>query len=471
MQILIKKKDAVWNFIGTVLSMGANFIILPFVLLCLNDDAIAMYYIFSSLAGIAALFDFGFSPSMARSMAYAFSGVASIKKDGVETKGKAGVNYLLMNQLISTCKLIYFLLSSIALVIALSIGTIYVLKVSYVDHGTEYLVPWIIYAISIFLNILFGYYSVFLRGVGAVAEINMVSIISRVIQILLSIGLLLGGFGLYGVAIAYMLYGLVFRLVAKERFYKYQNIGENLKHFTKKVNLVEVKQLLMELWPNTWKDGLVTVSNYLVGQATTIIASMYISLTDTGVLSLCTQLVTAVATVAMVLLIAYQPAMQSAFANSDREKQKKYLSIVLVFYVVSFIIITIGLLIIGLPIIEMLKKSYEINVSLLLIVSLYYFILYLRNIYCSFISTTNRLIYYKSFVIASILCIIFQLLIGEFFDIGAYGIVAGQILSQIVFCAWFWPMFVHKEMEISFVEVVRYGVEGLKDLFKGKNKI
>lgn len=467
MQIIVKKKDAIWNLLGTILSMGANLIILPFILYYLTDDDVAIYYIFTSLAGIAALFDFGFSPSVARSMTYAFSGVNEIKKTGAESISMRGPNYSLMKRLISTCKVIYFSLSLIALLLALSLGSIYVLKVSGNKKGMRYLLPWIIYAFSIFLNILFGYYSVFLRGVGAVAEINMASIISRIVQIVMSIGLLFFGWGLCGVAVAYLFYGLAFRLVAKRKFYKYQEIGKQLDKVSRKTSLNSIKDLLSELWPNTWRDGLVTLSNYLVGQATTIIASAYLTLTETGILSLCVQLVTAVATVATVLLTVYQPAMQSSFVNKDKERQRSYLSTVIVFYCSSFTVIILAVAFIGLPIISWLKPSYQINIKLLLIVSFYYFVLYLRNTYCSFISCTNRLIYSKSFVVASVLCVIFQLIMGGIFKTGVYGIVWGQIFSQLVFCAWYWPRFVHYELQLSFVDTVKMGIAGLFELVKG----
>ena len=464
MQIKVKRKDAIWNFIGTVLSMGANLIILPVILYCLKDDDIAIYYIFTSLAGIAALFDFGFAPSMARSMAYAFSGVESISKTGSHKRCVEEPNYRLMKLLVSSCKVIYASLATVALLLALIFGTLYILKVSGEMHGTEYVVPWIIYAISIFLNILFGYYSVFLRGVGAVAEVNEATIFSRIIQIALTVGLLLVGCGLYGVSIAYLLYGLVFRVTAKRKFFNYRSIGRKLELVCEKTTVTEIGNILSQLWPNTWRDGLVTLSNYFVGQATTILASVYLSLNETGVLSLCIQLITAIATVAQVLLTVYQPAMQSSFVSNEVKKQKKYLSTVVFFYIVVFWTLLIALYIVGLPVIGWIKPSYCIDKLLMLEVGVYFFILYLRNLYCSYISTTNRLMYYKSFVIASFLCIVFEMLMGGVLKLGANGLVLGQLMSQIVFCAWYWPYFVHKELKLSLLETLTSGFRGVESI-------
>ena len=63
MGIKAKKKDIVWNYIGIFFSMGANFLILPFMLWFLDADSIGLWYVYLSIGGIAALFDFGFNPT------------------------------------------------------------------------------------------------------------------------------------------------------------------------------------------------------------------------------------------------------------------------------------------------------------------------------------------------------------------------------------------------------------------------
>ncbi|MCI8483223.1 MAG: oligosaccharide flippase family protein [Lachnospiraceae bacterium] len=468
MKITVKRKDAVWNLIGTILAMGANLMILPFILIYLTEDDIAIYYIFTSLAGIAALIDFGFSPSVARSMAYAFSGVDEIRAVGAGEKRTEEPNFVLMKQLIKTCKIIYLMLSLAALVISILAGSAYILYLSKTAHGYRYLIPWLIYAFSIFLNILFGYYSVFLRGVGAVADVNIATICSRAVQILLSVVSLILGFGLYGIALAYLLYGFLFRIIAKHKFFSYKGIRAGIQNVQEKIQWIEVKELLQNLWPNTWRDGLVTMANYLVGQATTIIASLCLSLTDTGILSLCVQLATAIATVSMILLTVYQPALQSAFAERNEKAQRYYLSTIVTSYILLFFAMTAGLVLVGVPVIRILKPSYILDLKLLLLVCLYFFILYLRNSYCSYISTTNRLFYSRSFVIAAVLCVIFSSLFAGYFRMGAYGIVWGQILSQVVFGAWYWPWFVHKELCLKEGEMWRQGLTGIWNLARGK---
>lgn len=61
MQINVNRQDRFWSLAGIILSMGANLLVLPIVLRYLDDDAVGLYYVFSSLGAVTALFDFGFT--------------------------------------------------------------------------------------------------------------------------------------------------------------------------------------------------------------------------------------------------------------------------------------------------------------------------------------------------------------------------------------------------------------------------
>lgn len=464
MNIQIGRKDAVWSFLGTVFAMGANLILLPFILHYLEGDSLALYYVFSSLSAIATLFDFGFSPSIARSMAYAWSGAESLSIQGVNKAKNKQPNFELMAVIVKTCKTIYFVLAITALILALTVGTYYVRYITRVAPKIEYIVAWVIYAFAIFTSLFFGYYTVFLRGVGAVSKTNMATVIARVIQIVLCVIFLISGMGLIGVAIAYLLYGMMFRILANIWFYKYENIGAELIRYKHNVTVEEITKVLKTIWPNTWRDGTVTVANYLLNQATTIIASLFLSLQVTGVFSLYVQLTSAIATIAGTLYTAYQPALQSAYANRNRTMQKKYVSLIVVSYVFAYILGTIVLLILGIPLIRVLRPSYETNIPLLLLIALYQFMLKFRNCYTTYISTTNRLIYAKSFVLSAVICVVLALLLTGLWRFQSYGLVTAQLISQLIYNVWHWPMVVHQELQLSLQETLAMGVSSISEL-------
>lgn len=467
MKIGVKRKDAVWSYLAIFLSMGASVILVPFVLVNLNDTDTALYYIFSSLSAIAVLFDFGFSPAMARSMAYAWSGSDSLKREGVDESTTNEPNYVLMNKIITACKLIYTSLAIIALLLALTIGTYYITYITRNEKGNHFFVAWFIYAIAIFFNILYSYYSVFLRGIGVVDKVNIATVVSKLAQMVVCIVLLLLKVGLLGVSIAYLLYGLTFRILAKHWFYNYNNIKQRLKESNNSINYTETIIVLRTIWPNTWRDGVVTLSNYLLNQATTIIASLFLSLQDTGIYSLTVQLTSVIATVSSTMYTTYQPALQSAYANRNTSRQKQYMSLIIVSFVFLFWAGIIALITIGIPIVKVIKPTYTLSVGLILTVGFYQFLLKLRNCYTSFISTTNRVSYWKAFLFSAILCVVMAYLFVGSIGLGLYGLVIAQLISQMIYNAWYWPIVVHKELKLSPVETIKLGVKEIKSLIKG----
>lgn len=471
MKVKISRRDNIWNILGIALSMGANFIVLPFILMHLSDDDVAIYYIFLSLSSIATLFDFGFSPSIARNLNYAYSGASDLQKNGAYGEKNEDPNFGLMKKIIITCKILYFAIGLVALIIGSSAGTFYVYKITSASFTDNYLYPWLIYLVAIFLNIVFSYYNVFLRGVGAVTKINIATIISRVVQVSICILLLYLNMGLLGVAIAYLLYGFLFRMISSILFNKHNNIGKILKNEKDKYAKSDFFAIMSKMWPNAWKDGLVTLSNYLVNQAVILIAPLFLSLTLTGIFSLATQLITAVATIASAVLNAYQPQLQSAFVNDDKDSQKRTLSLCIVAYFLLYAIVLVGLIFAGLPIIKLIKPSYEMDYLVLLSIGATLFILYYRNLFCSYISCTNRLMYYKGFLVSSVLCVASAYLLLRFTNLGIYALILSQLGSQLVFNAWYWPIKVHRELELSPKYVVVAGFKSLFSMvFKNQNE-
>lgn len=468
MTVNVNKKDAVWSYIATFLSVSASLILIPFILLYMNDNDTAIYYIFSSLSAIAVLFDFGFSPVMARSMTYAWSGAKSLKEQGVEKTESIEPNYRLMMLIIKSCQFIYLILAIGALVLCLSVGTAYICHVTKQEFYVSYVVSWIIYSVAIFLNILYSYYSVFLRGIGAISKVNIATVVSKVIQMFICILLLFFGCGLIGVAVAYILYGIIFRLLAKKWFYEYGMIRVKLQEVADDVSKKEIYESFRTIWPNTWRDGVVTLSNYLLNQATTIIASLFLSLQETGIYSISVQLTSVIATIAATLYTTYQPMLQSAYVNRDNRRQKKCMSIIVVSYVLIFGIGIIGVIAVGIPILKILKPTYVINISVLLCIAAYQFILKLRNCYTSFISTTNRITYWKSFLCSALVCVTMSCVLSGKFKMGVWGLVYAQLFSQLIYNVWYWPYVVHKELKMSFYETLQIGTREILGLMQRK---
>lgn len=458
MQIKPSRSDIAWNYIGIIMSMASNFLLLPFLIKFIDSEMLGLWYVFLSIGGIVTLFDFGFNPTLARNVAYCWSGAGELNAEGVGLTVEANPNYRLLKKVISTCKAIYFVISVTALVVLLSIGTVYIRHVSGEIFNSTVLVSWFIYTGAVFLNLYYGYFATFLRGVGAVSTYNKINVFARLIQIFVSIGLLVLGYGIISVAVAYLLYGFLLRVFSKKAFYKYKDLGRNLKTVTEKTNFDEVKRLFRVVWHNAWKDGLVAVANYCANQAGTLIASMFLTLTETGIYSISVQLITAIATISAGLYTAYQPAMQSAYANKNQKELMRLMSLAMITYCVLFWVGTFGLITVGIPVLKWVKPENTYDIPVIMGIAIYNFFYKRQSYYASFISNTNHVPYVKAYLFSSAAGVVLSVGMVRYMKIGVWGLIIGQFLPQLVYNVWYWPREVYKMLGTTWTKMMSVGI-------------
>lgn len=466
MKINLSKQDILWSYIGTILSMGANLLMLPFLMIFLDENTLGLWYVFASIGAIATLFDFGFGVTFARNVTYAWAGARELKKEGAELAINSEPDYRLMKKVLKTCKIIYGIIAGSALLLLLTLGTGYVIFVSREINGYTYIIAWIIYAVAVFLNLYYGYYASFLRGVGNVAQANKNTVWARLLQIILMVVLLFMKFGLIGACVAYLAYGTLFRLLGKHYFYKYKGIGENLSKVKYEPSGDEIKEMISIVWHNAWRDGAISLCNYCCNQVSTLICSAYLSLAETGTYSIGVQIASAIATIAGTLYNTYQPELQVAYISADKDKMRKTMSMIVVSFVYLFFLGTASFCVIGIPFLKLIKPSAVVSIPILIGLCVYQFILKYRNCYTSYFSCTNRIIYVGGFTISAILCVGLSFVAIGPLNMGIWGLISAQIISQAVYNLWKWPSLGHKELGLSIKDVIYIGNQETVALLK-----
>lgn len=466
MKIKLSKKDIIWSYIGIILSMGSNLLMLPFIIYFLDDDMYGLWGVFSSIGAVATLFDCGFSVTFARNITYCWSGATNFKKEGVVSLKTHETDFKLLKKILITCKNVYLVVSSLAYLFLLLCGTWYVVYVSRNISGHLHLVAWLIYSTAIFMNLYYGYYASFLRGVGAVDQANVNTVVARIVQIVMTIVLLVCRTGLIGVCIAYLSYGFVFRTLGKYKFYHYKNIGDKVNAINYQPGKSEMKELFIVVWYNAWKDGLISVCNYLCNQASTIICSFYLSLAETGIYALGVQIATAIAQIAGALYTAYQPMLQEAYISNDIDKQRQSMSIIVTSYIYLFILGTLATVVVGIPFIRLIKPGIKMDVLIILGLCLFQFIMKFRNCYTSYFSCTNRINYLCGFITSSVATIVLSLIFIDNFGWGVWGLIIAQIISQVMYNFWYWPFLAHKELGYSFFDMINMGNKNIYNIIR-----
>jgi len=464
MVIKTTKRDVVWNYIGTAFSMSSQFLLLPFLLLYLSNEELGLWYIFLAISSVVALFDFGFSPTFGRNVTYCWSGAERLTKEGCEYSENKEVNYKLLKKIIITCRILYALISSIALGLIGSIGTLYIIHLSGDLEGYNHLIAWAIFCIAVFLNLYFGYFLALLRGVGALYKVNHATIFSRLAQILITILLLFLGWGLIGASIGFLMNGIILRFICQNAFYKHQGIKSNLDAVEEKITKKEVFDSYRIVSYNAYKEGIVSLSNYLASQSSSIIASLFLSLAQTGIYAISLQFATAIANLSASLVLAQRPALQSAFISGD-EKSVKKLTIngMFVYYFLYFFgVLSVVLLVF--PLLRLVRPDVIFDLPIFFGLAIYIFLWKNQSLFAAYIGNTNRVPYMKAFFLSSILGVIVSIIFVYYLNFGLWGIILGPGVVQLGYNNWKWMFFVLNEIQVSFFQFFVLGSQELKNI-------
>ena len=459
--VKIDKSDLIWSYIGTFLKVSTNILLLPIIISYLTEIEIGLWYVFASISQFVILFDFGFAPSFARNIAYIWCGAKTLKKDSILSVQKNETDWTEFSIILHSCKYVYLFISLFALLLLLSIGTFYIIKIS----SIHYIKAWIVYSVAVFLNLLYGYYTSFLRGIGAIAENNKSSIISKIVQLVFCWLLLELKLGLLGVAVSYLLSGIALRGSSSLYFNKYENISHHLRHVVVDSLLKKCIDRLKIIWHNSSREGLVTISNYLNSQANTLICSYMIGLTATGSYGVSLQIATLVSTISSIPFATYQSKMQEYAISNNIESNKKLFSFTLVSFIATFIILSLGSFIL-LPVISFIKSSFIIDVNLYILILLQIFLYTFYSLFCSFISSYNKLPYTKTLIISSFITVALSIFLVRFTNWGIVALVISPIIISL-YNVWKWPSYVILNyLNISICKMMRIGIITLKEYTK-----
>lgn len=460
----IEKKDYIWSYLGTFFRIGVNIIILPAVLKFLSDDELGLWYVYGSISTLVALLDFGFAPSLARNIAYVWCGAKKLKKTSVDVTTSEKTDFVYFKTVLSACQLLYLFIGVVALFILLIPGSLYIVNIGSIN----YLPSWFIYSLGVFLNLWFSYYSSFLRGIGAIAENNKAAVLSRMVQLVITITTLLMGYGLMGVAVSYLLSGIALRVYSRAVFLNYGDLRNKISDIIIEDKIKKSIELVRIIWHNASRDGLVTLSNYLSTQANTLISSGILGLSATGSYGISIQFATIISSVSSVTYSVNQSKLQEYSVKGNRDGGKKLFSTSIVLYICVYILLSLAL-VCSMPLITWLKPNFELNITMVIILLAYNCIYNMYHIFCSYISTFNTLPYTNSFVITAIASVLLSYIMASFTNLGLWALILPPLIVSLSFNAWYWPNYViSKILDIGTLEFIRTGIKGVKEMIYEK---
>ena len=421
--IKTSKKDVIWNYIGTTVSMSSGFVLLPLLMHFLTPDELGLWYVFVAISNLAMLFEFGFNPTFARNIVYVISGARRLTQEGCDFNSvEEGVDWHLLKTVIRASRLVY---AAIAVAVSLTLataGTAYVNAISSQTSNAGSWVSWGIFVVSVFLNLYFLYSITLLRGYGDVAGENRAKTFARLAQLGVSALLLLAGMGLVGASLGYLANGVLLRIFASVQLRKHGEIRTGVVSDGSSVSIAEVRSVLATVSHLAWRDGFVQLACYASTQAMSIVGSLTLGLAETGTYSVLLQFGNAVYHFASAYPKSFFPAFQSAHTSHDIERQREIVSKGIVAYWGLFLLGVAGVSIVVMPLLPLVKEGFVPNLPLFIALSLYLGLWNQHSIFCNYIIGMNEIPYVCGYVVAALIGVPLSYLLSGTLGWGPWGL-------------------------------------------------
>lgn len=444
----IGKRDLIWATLATLFRIGSGVLLFPMVLNMLPSETVGIWTIFTSVTLITSIMDFGFSPSFARNIAYVFSGVRFLKKDGheyVDNASAVEVDYALLKRTIRAMQYFYSRIALILFVFLSFFGTfyIYTLMQNYVGDVREVYIAWAIVCVINSYNLYTLYYDALLNGRGLVKRKNQIVLIGNISYLILAIVLLLCGLGLVAIVSAQLLSVLIIRMLSRKSFYE-QHIIESLA-FVSDDGYREVLKVIM---PNALRLGLASVGGFLTFRLSTFVGPLYISLAEMASFGITLQLLSVVSSLASLYTNVFLPKVFQWRVENNLFQVRK------IFYISCFLVFAIflsGGLVIGLLgnwILGLLGSQTQLlSGALLAFLVLHYYLETNMVNATEYLLAKNEVPFYKRYVASGCITVGLLFLLVGYYQWGLWGIIAAPMISQSILQYWKWPYEVYRELK------------------------
>ena len=443
----IGKRDLIWATLATLFRIGSGVLLFPLVLNMLPSETVGVWTIFTSVTMIIGIMDFGFSPSFARNIAYIFSGVRSLKRDGHECVDAtdAQIDYNLLKRTIRAMQYFYSRMALILFAFLSIVGTfyIYTLMQNYAGDVREIYFAWAIVCVVNSYNLYTLYYDALLNGRGLIKRKNQIVLIGNVAYLSLAVLLLLCGFGLIAIVSAQLVSVLIIRTLSYKSFYS-NEITSNLAA----VEEVDYKDILRAIMPNALKLGLASLGGFLTFRLSTFVGPLFISLSDMASFGITLQLLAVVSSLALLYTNVYLPKVFQWRVERNVALIRKtfYISTLLVF--VIFLCGGIAIDLLGNWALNLLGSQTQLLSGALFVFLVIHYYLETNMVNSTeYLLAKNEVPFYKRYLVSGCITVFLLFLLVGYFDWGLWGVIAASMISQSVLQYWKWTCEVYKELK------------------------
>lgn len=440
-----------WNYLATLLQMGSGILLFPLILRLFPSETVGVWSVFTMIASLTGLLEFGFTPSFTRNITYIFSGVNVLVTKGINTHDRGNsINFSLLKNTIQAMKWFYSRIALVTVVALLTGGTWYlktVLNKGFQGDHSEIIVAWIVFCLISTYNIYTLYYDSLLLGVGKQIISKKIMIISQLLYITTATVMMLAGYGLISIVVGQAVMILVKRVLSYKAFFN-RDLRQSLHNATPEQSPFEIIKVLA---PNSFKVGLTGLGSFLVMQSSILIGSLYLRLEDLASYGISAQIVNVAASMSMVYYYAYIPKI--AYLRVQKENDQLlgifYKSLILMFF--TFLISAVVVSLVGNEILVLVKaKTFLVEPIMLAVMFLIAFLERNHATAGGFILLNNEVPFFKASLLSGAATFILLFVLIYYFNAGVWGMILAPGIAQLVYQNWKWPLVLIRQLKSEY---------------------
>jgi O-antigen/teichoic acid export membrane protein len=437
MNIKISKREIFWGGSAHVSNLGLSLILLPFVLKYMTEGDIGLWYIFLTIGGLAQLAEFGLQPTIARQAAYIYAGAREILVEGVPQKSSEIVDLNLLSEFIASAKHIYRLIAVAASIVLILLGYAYISHVSTEINDFKNFQAWGIFALSISINLYFGYFNGLLTGRGEQSNANKIIIISRASSIIIAIPLLQYGFGLNGLAIASLFSCLISRYLYTYFFYSPNN--SETKYL--KINTKSPPKYTTTLWESSKKLGFAQIGSFLILRGNFFVVSATMSIGTIAAYGLTLQIFGLLSALATMIFTLQLPKINKLQTQGQKRNIKDLYITSQLLSLAAFITGAACIIIFGNSLLGLLKSNaHLISINWLIVLSIVILLELNHSLAATYLTTLNITPFLRSSIISGVAILAASTLIATQSANPSLGLlILTQGAIQLLYNNWRWP--------------------------------
>ena len=439
----VNKSTVVLSYVTYFFQYGTGLLVLPVILQNLDADSVALWYTFLSIFSLVSLLDFGFSPSIQRSVTYVFSGSDELLEEGYSVNAGNEVNANLLSSLIYTGKYIYKILSIVILLLMSTLGLVYFNNCAQGDViNIDFIITWFLYSLSTAIYFYYNWILSFVRGRGQIKEYNYIIVIGKLLFLVILILLVMLDYGLLSLVIANFI-NTIAQIVMGRLFF-----------FDKKVKLIlsrshsKPKNLYNIIKKNAVNSGIVSIGVFLLSQAGVFLSNFFLPLYEVAQLGVTLQVFGVLVVLSRVYLTTNVPRISSLWIiNNKQSISNIFYKSQLIGYIIFFTGV-VGVICCGN---FLLEKVVHSNVLLptnyvILLYALFYFMELTHGNCCTVISTSNYIPFTTASIISgstSVVCTIVFAKLG----LGIISFPLALCCGSLPYNSWKWPVVLYKMLK------------------------